>query len=75
MLSSFLCVQGCVEYASSRQQVVPQQGSMLLMVGSSVPPAAGLSSSSALVVATALALLQLWGLQATPADVADFTCK
>jgi galactokinase len=54
---------------------VPQQGSMLLMVGSSVPPAAGLSSSSALVVATALALLQLWGLTATPADVAEFTCK
>jgi N-acetylgalactosamine kinase len=35
----------------------------------------GLSSSSALVVAAALALLALWGLPASPAEVAELTCS
>lgn len=67
--------QGVVEFASSKEQAVPQHSDILLMVGSSVPPAAGLSSSSALVVAAALALLELWGVTATPNEVAEFTCK
>lgn len=70
-----VCMQGCFEFASSKQHPVAHSGTVLLMVGSSIPPAAGLSSSSALVVASALALLQLWGLEATPSEVADFTCK
>jgi galactokinase len=68
-------MQGCIEFASSKRHPVAHSGSILMMVGSSIPPAAGLSSSSALVVAAALALLQLWGLDATPSEVAEFTCK
>lgn len=36
---------------------------------------AGLSSSSALVVSAALALLALWRIDASPAEVAEFTCS
>jgi galactokinase len=67
--------RGCVEFAGSKAQTVPQHGDILLMVGSDIPPAAGLSSSSALVVATALALLELWGVAASPQEVAEFTCR
>lgn len=67
--------RGCVEFAGSKAQAVPDHGNILLMVGSDIPPAAGLSSSSALVVATALALLELWGVAASPQEVAEFTCR
>jgi galactokinase len=65
-----------VEFADAKQARVPTSaGDILLLVESSVPPAAGLSSSSALVVATALALLALWQLPASPSEVADLTCR
>lgn len=67
-------LQGCVEFAGSKKLAVPQ-GNILLLVSSSIPPAAGLSSSSALVVATAMALLELWGIAASPNQVAEFTCR
>lgn len=64
-----------MEFAAAKQLPVPANGNILLMVGSDVPAAAGLSSSSALVVATALALLALWGVAAGPGEVAEFTCR
>jgi galactokinase len=67
-------VQGCAEFAGSKGLAVPE-GDILLMVSSSIPPAAGLSSSSALVVATAMVLLELWGIAASPHEVAEFTCR
>jgi hypothetical protein len=67
-------LQGCVEFVDSKRLAVPR-GNILLMVSSSIPPAAGLSSSSALVVATAMALLELWGIAASPNEVAEFTCR
>ncbi|WIA29079.1 hypothetical protein OEZ86_011590 [Tetradesmus obliquus] len=67
--------KGCCEFAAAQQQPIPSSSNILLLVQGDVPPGGGLSSSSALVVAAALALLALWGVPASPAQVAELTCS
>jgi len=64
-----------IELAVERGAQLPPVTGATLAVAGNIPPGSGLSSSSALVVATALALLAAWGLQASKHEVAEMTAR